>query len=58
MRELRKDSAFLDAAREKDKAATKRERRASGAANFAFMEQQEANMKSGGQGGMWKKKKR
>lgn len=32
-----------------DKAAAKRERRAAGAANFAFMEQQEANMKSGGQ---------
>lgn len=55
MRELRKDAVFLGAAREADMNAQKRERKANLRANFAFLERQEADFKSGGQGGMWKK---
>ncbi|CAL8463440.1 g2974 [Coccomyxa elongata] len=55
MRELRKDAVFLGAAREADAAAEKRERRKNLRANFAFLESQEADFKSGGQGGLWKK---
>ena len=40
--------------RERDKAAAAAERRAGMRANMAFMEQQEADFKSGGQGGMGK----
>lgn len=49
MRELRKDAAFLGAARDADVGAARRERRAAGRANLAFMEAQEADFKSGGQ---------
>ena len=38
--------------REKDKAAAAAERRAGMRTNMAFLEQQEADFKSGGQGGM------
>ena len=55
MRELRKDAVFLGAAREADAAAEKRDRRKDLRANFAFLESQEADFKSGGQGGLWKK---
>lgn len=55
MRELRKDAVFLGAAREADKAAERSERRAVMRGNMAFLEKQEADFKSGGQGGMWKK---
>lgn len=55
MRELRKDAVFLGAARDADAAAEKKERRTKLRANFAFLEGQEADFKSGGQGGMWKK---
>lgn len=55
IRELRKDAVFLGAVREKDKAAERLERRTIMRGNMAFLEQQEADFKSGGQGGMWKK---
>jgi nucleolar protein 14 len=55
MRELRKDAAFLGEAREADRAAERMERRAVLRGNLAFLERQEADFKSGGQGGMWKK---
>ncbi len=55
MRELRKDAAFLGAAREADATAARLERRAVMRGNLAFMERQEADFRSGGQGGMWKK---
>ena len=38
--------------------AAKRDRKASGARGFAMLEQLEADMKSGGQGGMWKKRRK
>lgn len=58
MRELRKDSLFMFEEREKDSEADKAERRAQRRAGLAFLEQQEADFKSGGQGGMWKKGKK
>ena len=49
MRELRKDAAFLGAARDADVGRARAERRAVARGNLAFMEAQEADMKSGGQ---------
>jgi hypothetical protein len=51
MRELRKDAAFLGAARDADVARAKTERRATAHGNLAFMEAQEADFRSGGQVG-------
>ncbi|KAK9815549.1 hypothetical protein WJX72_005610 [[Myrmecia] bisecta] len=58
MRELRKDAVFLGEEREGEKAAARAERGAVLRGNMAFLQQQEADFKSGGQGGMWKKKKK
>ena len=58
MRELRKDAAFIGSVREAEAAAAKAERRAGLRANFAILEQQEADARSGGQGGMFKGRKR
>ena len=40
-----------------ERAAAKAERRKAGRAGFAMLERLEADMKSGGQGGLWKKRK-
>lgn len=58
MRELRKDAAFLHAAREAEAAKSGGERAAALRAGRSFMQQQAADMASGGQKGMWRKKKR
>lgn len=48
------DEALPEQVRDRDKAAEKTERRAGMRANMAFLQQQEADFKSGGQGGMGK----
>ncbi len=58
MRELRKDAAFIGAVREADAAAARAELRGARRANFGFLERQEADARSGGQGGMFKGRKR
>lgn len=58
VRELRKDAAFLHTAKEAEAAAAKRERMTRLRAGRSFMEQQAADMASGGQKGLWRKKKR
>ena len=55
------ESVHCAQVRDRDKAAAAGERRAGMRANMAFLEQQEADFKSGGQGGMGrfgKKRKR
>ncbi len=56
MRELRKDAAFLGQQRGAERDAADAERRAALRRGRALLERQEADFKSGGQGGMWKKK--
>ncbi|KAK9825822.1 hypothetical protein WJX74_010755 [Apatococcus lobatus] len=56
MRELRRDAAFLGEERDKERQAHKAERKGVVRRNNAFLQQQEADFKSGGQGGMWKRK--
>ena len=58
MRELRKDSAFVTAAKEAAAGATAVERRAERLAGWTMMQEQEADAKRGGQGGQWKRKKK
>ena len=58
VRELRKDAAFLHTAREAEAATAKAERVAKLRAGRSFMQQQASDMASGGQKGMWRKKKR
>jgi len=57
-RELRKDAAFMHAVREREVAGRDVERIAGQKRAFHLLQQQEADMRSGGQGGMWKKKKK
>ncbi|PRW57304.1 Nucleolar 14 [Chlorella sorokiniana] len=57
-RELRRDAAFMAEARDREKAAKQAELFASEKRAKAFLQQQAADMRSGGQGGMWKKKKK
>jgi nucleolar protein 14 len=58
MRELRKDADFLGAQKAAERAAADAERRAEYRRGFALLQQQEADFKSGGQKGMWKKGKK
>ncbi len=58
MRELRKDSVFMSAVRDRDRAGRGAELDQSARKAMSFLQSQEADFKSGGQGGMWKKKKR
>ena len=58
MRELRKDAAFLADVAETGKAAVRAERRGAVRRDTAWLQSLEADMKSGGQGGMWKKKRK
>jgi nucleolar protein 14 len=58
MRELRRDAAFMAAARDADKAAVDAERLASERRFYAELQAQEADFKSGGQRGMHKGKKK
>eukprot|EP00884_Botryococcus_braunii_P010637 jgi/Botrbrau1/19575/Bobra.0035s0060.1 len=58
MRELRKDADFLGAQKAAERAAADAERRTEFRRGFALLEQQEADFKSGGQKGLWKKGKK
>jgi nucleolar protein 14 len=57
MRELRKDGAFMAGVRDRDREAAGNERDKSAKRAMSFLQQQESDFKSGGQGGMWKKKR-
>ena len=57
MRELRKDAVFLSDEKEKEKAEARAERAGAYQKAMSFLQQQESDFKSGGQGGMWKKGK-
>ena len=54
VKNIRKGICCLVKVRERDKAAAGAERRAGMRANMAFLEQQEVDFKSGGQGGIGK----
>lgn len=58
MRELRKDAVFLSDEKDKEKAQTQAERAGAYQKAVSILQQQEADFKSGGQGGMWKKGKK
>lgn len=58
IRELRRDGSFMADVRNKEKEKKQGELDGSARRAMAFLQQQEADFKSGGQGGMWKKKKR
>jgi nucleolar protein 14 len=56
-RELRRDSAFMAGVRDKEKSNLQADLDASARRAMSFLEQQQADAKSGGQGGHWKKNK-
>ena len=58
IRELRKDAAFMAAVRDQEKARLQARLDNSAKRAISFLQQQESDFKSGGQGGMWKKKKK
>jgi len=58
IRELRKDAAFMAAVRDQEKARLQARLDTSAKRAISFLQQQESDFKSGGQGGMWKKKKK
>ena len=58
MRELRKDAVFLSDEKDKEKQQARMERAGAYQKAMSFLQQQESDFKSGGQGGMWKKGKR
>ncbi len=61
IRELRRDATFMADQRDRERSAVDAERMASERAFYAELQRQEADMKSGGQGGMnphLKKKKK
>ena len=57
-RELRRDAVFMAGVRDKEKAALQGELESSAKRAFSFLQEQQADAKSGGQGGMWKKKRK
>ena len=57
MRELRKDALFLGEQDFREKEARKSDVRKALRTNSAWLAKQEQDFKSGGQGGMWKRKK-
>lgn len=58
MRELRKDAAFMGIQSSKEKEEKRSNTKKILRANSAWLQKQEQDFKSGGQGGLWKKKKR
>jgi len=58
IRELRKDAAFMAAVRDQEKARLQARLDTSAKRAISFLQQQESDFKSGGQGGMWKKKRK
>ncbi len=57
VRELRKDALFLGEQDFREKDARKAEARKTLRSHSAWLAKQEQDFKSGGQGGMWKRKK-
>ena len=58
MRELRKDATFMGIESTKEKDERKSKSRKTLRANSAWLQKQEQDFKSGGQGGLWKKKRK
>ena len=58
MRELRKDATFMGLQSNKEKDARRAGQKQTLRANSAWLQKLEQDFKSGGQGGLWKKKKR
>ena len=58
IRELRKDAAFMAGVRDREKHNLQARLDNSAKRAISFLQQQESDFKSGGQGGMWKKKKK
>lgn len=58
IRELRKDAVFMAGVRDQEKARLQARLDNSAKRAISFLQQQESDFKSGGQGGMWKKKKK
>lgn len=58
MRELRKDAVFMGGQSGKEKAERRAAQKKTLRANSAWLQKQEQDFKSGGQGGMWKKKRK
>lgn len=58
IRELRKDAAFMAGVRDQEKRNLQNKLDSSAKRAMSFLQQQESDFKSGGQQGMWKKKKK
>lgn len=58
IRELRKDAVFMAGVRDEEKRRLQARLDNSAKRAISFLQQQESDFKSGGQGGMWKKKKK
>lgn len=58
IRELRKDAVFMAGVRDEEKRRLQTRLDNSAKRAISFLQQQESDFKSGGQGGMWKKKKK
>ena len=58
IRELRKDAVFMADVRDREKTKLQNRLDQSAKRAISFLQQQESDFKSGGQGGMWKKKKK
>ena len=58
IRELRKDAAFMAGVRDQEKRNLQNKLDNSAKRAMSFLQQQESDFKSGGQQGMWKKKKK
>lgn len=58
IRELRKDASYLGEQRELERHSEEKERKRVLRGNNAWLSKLEQDFKSGGQGGMWKKRKK
>ncbi len=58
MRELRKDATFMGIQSNKEKEEKKSQNRKTLRSNSAWLQKLEQDFKSGGQGGLWKKKRK
>ena len=58
MRELRKDATFMGIQSNKEKEEKRSKNRQTLRANSAWLQKQEQDFKSGGQGGLYKKKRK
>ena len=58
VRELRKDASYLGEQRDLERKSEERDRKRTLRGNNAWLSKLEQDLKSGGQGGMWKKGKK